>query len=124
MLRDYVLADPQVRRLFAVVICTFVGTLASREFLTTQGGAAFGALGLGSLYAPDPYNYAGHTNPANVREIRTDYTPKYFAEEEQYMLRIQHDFGSIRARRPKTSHGGIHNVVRHPKATRNVKRIG
>jgi outer membrane receptor protein involved in Fe transport len=76
---------------------TFVGTLASREFLTTQGGAAFGALGLGSLYAPDPYNYAGHTNPANVRQIRTDYTPKYFAQEEQYMLRIQHDFGGIKA---------------------------
>jgi iron complex outermembrane recepter protein len=76
---------------------TFVGTLASREFLTTQGGAAFGALGLGSLYDPDPYSYAGHTNPANVREIRTDYTPTYFAEEEQYMLRIQHDFGSIKA---------------------------
>jgi outer membrane receptor protein involved in Fe transport len=76
---------------------TFVGTLASREFLTTQGGAAFGALGLGSLYDRDPYNYAGHTNPTSVREIRTDYTPKYFAEEEQYMLRIQHDFGSIKA---------------------------
>ena len=76
---------------------TFVGTLASREFLTTQGGAGFGALGLGSLYNNDPYNYAGHTNPTNVREIRTDYTPKYFAEEEQYMLRIQHDFGSIKA---------------------------
>jgi len=76
---------------------TFVGTLASREFLTTQGGAGFGALGLGSLYAPDPYNYAGHTQPTDVRQIRTDYTPKYFAEEEQYMLRIQHDFGGIKA---------------------------
>ncbi len=76
---------------------TFVGTLTSREFLTTQGGAAFGALGLGSLYGADPYNYAGHTNPANVRDVRTDYTPTYFAEEEQYMLRIQHDFGSIKA---------------------------
>ncbi|OYX78025.1 MAG: TonB-dependent receptor [Sphingomonadales bacterium 32-65-25] len=76
---------------------TFVGTLSSREFLTTQGGAAFGALGLGSLYGTDAYNYAGHTNPTNVREIRTDYTPTYFAEEEQYMLRIQHDFGSIKA---------------------------
>ena len=76
---------------------TFVGTLTSREFLTTQGGAAFGALALGSLYGADPYNYAGHTNPTDVREVRTDYTPKYFAEEEQYMLRVQHDFGSIKA---------------------------
>ena len=76
---------------------TFVGTLASREFLITQGGAAFGALGLGSLYGTDPYNYAGNTNPADVRQIRTDFTPTYFAEEEQYMLRIQHDFGGIKA---------------------------
>ena len=76
---------------------TFVGTLASREFLTTQGGAGFGALGLGSLYGTDPYNYAGHTNPADVRQVRMDNTPTYFAEEEQYMLRIQHDFGGIKA---------------------------
>ena len=76
---------------------TFVGTLSSREFLTTQGGAAAGLLGLGSLYGTDAYNYPGNTNPANVREIRTDFTPNYFAEEEQYMLRIQHDFGGIKA---------------------------
>ncbi len=76
---------------------TFVGTLASREFLTTQGGAAFGALGLGSLYGTDPYNYAGNLSPLDKRQIRTDYTPTYFAEEEQYMLRVQHDFGSIKA---------------------------
>jgi outer membrane receptor protein involved in Fe transport len=76
---------------------TFVGTLASREFLTTQGGAAFGALGLGSLYGTDPYNFPGNTNPANVRQVRTDFDPTYFADEEQYMLRIAHDFGSIRA---------------------------
>jgi len=74
---------------------TFVGTLASREFLITQGGAAFGALGLGSLYGTDAYNFPGNTNPANVRQVRTDFTPTYFAEEEQYMLRVQHDFGGI-----------------------------
>jgi iron complex outermembrane recepter protein len=76
---------------------TFVGTLASREFLTTQGGAAFGALGLGSLYGTDPYNFPGNTNPANVRQVRTDFAPTYFADEEQYQLRIQHDFGPIKA---------------------------
>ncbi|MBU6166820.1 MAG: TonB-dependent receptor [Alphaproteobacteria bacterium] len=76
---------------------TFVGTLASREFLTTQGGAGFGALGLGSLYGTDPYNFAGNTNPPDLRQIRTDFTPTYFAEEEQYMLRVQHDFGGIKA---------------------------
>lgn len=76
---------------------TFVGTLASNEFLITQGGPAFGALGLGSLYGTDPYNFPGNTNPNSVREVRTDFTPNYFAEEEQYMLRVAHDFGSIRA---------------------------
>ncbi|WP_156256837.1 TonB-dependent receptor [Sandarakinorhabdus oryzae] len=75
---------------------TFVGTLASQQFLITQGGAAFGALGLTNLYGNDPYNYAGHTNPANVRQVRTDYTPTYFADEEQYMLRLQQNFGSIK----------------------------
>ena len=74
---------------------TFVGTLASREFLTTQGGAGFGALGLGSLYGPDPY--ANNVNPANVRQVRTDFAPTYFAEEQQYMLRVAHDFGGIKA---------------------------
>ncbi|WP_353217810.1 TonB-dependent receptor [Sandarakinorhabdus sp.] len=76
---------------------TFVGTLASREFLTTQGGPAFGALGLGSLYGTDPYNYPGNTNPASLREIRTDFTPTYLADEQQYMLRVAHEFGSIKA---------------------------
>jgi outer membrane receptor protein involved in Fe transport len=77
---------------------TFVGTLTSREFLTTQAGAQLGGLlALGSLYDIDPYNYAGHTNPADVRQVRTDFTPNYFAEEEQYMLRVAHDFGSIKA---------------------------
>ncbi|WP_310498173.1 TonB-dependent receptor [Sandarakinorhabdus sp.] len=74
---------------------TFVGTLASREFLTTQGGPGFAALGQGSLYGPDPY--INNVNPANVRQVRTDYTPTYFAKEQQYMLRVAHDFGGIKA---------------------------
>ena len=76
---------------------TFVGTLSSREFLTTQGGAAFGLLAQGSLYGNDAYNYPGNFNPANVRQVYTDTNPTYFAEEEQYMLRIAHDFGPIKA---------------------------
>jgi len=76
---------------------TFVGTLASREFLVTQAGAVGNLLGLGSLYGTDPYNFPGNTNPGNLRQVRTDFTPNYFAEEEQYMLRIQHDFGGIKA---------------------------
>lgn len=42
VLRDYVLADPQVRRLFAVVICTFVGTLAQDVLLEPYGALVLG----------------------------------------------------------------------------------
>ncbi len=42
VVRDYVLADPQVRRLFAVVICTFVGTLAQDVLLEPYGALVLG----------------------------------------------------------------------------------
>ncbi len=76
---------------------TFVGVLTSREFLGIQGGAAFANLGLGSLYGNDAYNYAANINPTDPRQVYTDYTPTYFAEELQIMGRIQHDFGGIKA---------------------------
>ena len=72
---------------------TFVGTLSSREFLTTQGGAAFAPLGLGSLYGPDAYS--GNVNPSDSRKVSTDYTPTYFTDEIQAQAKIEHDFGSI-----------------------------
>ncbi|MFZ4689513.1 MAG: TonB-dependent receptor [Polymorphobacter sp.] len=74
---------------------TFVGVLTSRELLRINGGAAFGgplsSAGLGSLYGPDPY--ANFQEPSDVRQVRTAFTPEYFAEEEQYQARIEHDFG-------------------------------
>jgi BCD family chlorophyll transporter-like MFS transporter len=42
VLRRYVLADPQVRRLFAVVICTFIGTLAQDVLLEPYGALVLG----------------------------------------------------------------------------------
>ncbi len=71
---------------------TFVGTLSSREFLQTQGG--LGAFGLGSLYGPDPY--ASRTNPANVRQVETDFEPEYFSKEEQYQIRLEQELGSLK----------------------------
>jgi iron complex outermembrane recepter protein len=71
---------------------TFVGTLTSREFLTIRGIPA--ALGLGSLYGPD--SNAGFVNPANVREVRTDFTPEYFTSEQQYQARIDQEFGAMK----------------------------
>ena len=74
---------------------TFVGVLTSRELLRINGGAAFGgplsSAGLGSLYGPDPY--ANFQEPSDVRQVRTAFTPEYFAEEQQFQGRIEHDFG-------------------------------
>ena len=42
VVRDYVWADPQVRRLFAVVICTFIGTLAQDVLLEPYGALVLG----------------------------------------------------------------------------------
>jgi outer membrane receptor protein involved in Fe transport len=78
---------------------TFVGVLSSRELLRINGGAAFGGplstAGLGSLYGPDPY--ANFQEPRDVRQVRTAFTPEYFAEEQQYQGRIEHDFGAVKA---------------------------
>lgn len=80
---------------------TFVGVLSSRELLainTAAGGPAFQALfaglGLGSLYGPD--SYSGFVNPADVRQVRTDFTPEYQATEEQYQARLEQDIGSMK----------------------------
>ncbi len=73
---------------------TFVGTLSSREFLTTQGGPAIGALGLGSIYGPDAY--INNVNPSDPRQVITDFTPEYFTDELHAMARVEHDFGSFR----------------------------
>ena len=72
---------------------TFVGTLSSREFLTSQGGPAIGALALGSLYGTDAYQ--GNVNPADPRKVSTDYTPTYFTDELQAQVRVTHDFGGV-----------------------------
>ena len=48
----------------------------------------------GSLYqSPDAYGNA--TNPADPRVINADFDPTYFASEQQYQLKLFHDFGSV-----------------------------
>jgi len=73
---------------------TFPATLGSREFLTTQGGAGIGALGLGSLYGRDFNSTA--INPSDPRQVVTDFNPTYFTDEIHAMARIEHDFGAFR----------------------------
>jgi iron complex outermembrane recepter protein len=70
---------------------TFVGTLTSREFFATQGLPT--ALALGSLYGPD--SYSNFVNPADVRQVRTDFTPEYFSDEQQYQARIDQELGNM-----------------------------
>lgn len=71
---------------------TFVGTLSSREFLAVNGIPS--AFGLGSLYGPDAYS--SQVNPANPRQVNTDYTPTYFTSEQQYQARLEQEFGSMK----------------------------
>lgn len=73
---------------------TLAGVQTSREFLNIASGGRLTSFGLGSVYGPDAF--AGVANPADVRTVRTDYEPTYFAEEQQYTLRLYHDFGRIR----------------------------
>ena len=73
---------------------TLATILTSREFLTISGAGALAPFALGSVYqAAD--SFAGVTNPADVRRVRVDYEPTYFAEEQQYTLKLFHDFGPV-----------------------------
>jgi iron complex outermembrane recepter protein len=67
------------------------GILGSREFFATQGLPT--ALSLGSLYGPD--TYANNVNPANVRQVNTDFTPEYFASETMYEARLNQELGNM-----------------------------
>jgi outer membrane receptor protein involved in Fe transport len=71
---------------------TFTGVLSSREFLAANGIPA--AFGLGSLYGPD--GNALTVNPANVRQVSTDFDPEYFTSEQQYQARLEQEFGSLK----------------------------
>ncbi len=71
---------------------SFVGVLSSREFLAFQGIPS--AFGLGSLYGPDAN--ASLVNPADVRQVRADFTPEYFTDERQYQARLEQEFGSFK----------------------------
>lgn len=70
---------------------TFTGTLGSEEFLQLNGLPP--GFGLNSLYGPD--GYANFDEPNDVRQVRTQFTPEYFADELQLQAHLEHNFGDI-----------------------------
>ena len=71
---------------------TLASILTSQEFLTAAGAGSLAPFALGSVYQAQD-TYFGISNPASVRNVRIDYEPTYFAEEQQYTLKLFHDFG-------------------------------
>ena len=79
---------------------SFTGTLTSRETYRALGGSAlpfFQLLGLGTLNNPTLATdfYGNNPTLTDLRQVYTDYNPTYFAEEEQYQARFEHDFGKV-----------------------------
>jgi outer membrane receptor protein involved in Fe transport len=70
---------------------TFTGTLGSEEFLQLNGLPP--GFGLNSLYGPD--GYANFDEPNDVRQVRTQFTPEYFADELQLQAHLEHNFGAV-----------------------------
>ena len=72
---------------------TLANVLTSREFIAVGVSPGLAGFGLGSVYGTD--TFAGVQNPNDVRTVRVDWTPTYFAEEEQYTAKFFHDFGGL-----------------------------
>ena len=73
-------------------------TVATAAFRTSpQGNAVANALiGLasGSLYGAN--GFSGAIVPADPRQVYTAYQPRYFADEVNAEIKIQHDFGKVK----------------------------
>jgi outer membrane receptor protein involved in Fe transport len=70
---------------------TLAAILTSREFFRINN-AALTNFGLGSLYGADNF-FGGVVNPADLRTVRTDFNPTYFAKEEHLMARVEQELG-------------------------------
>ncbi|HEX9966115.1 MAG TPA: TonB-dependent receptor [Allosphingosinicella sp.] len=70
---------------------TLAAILTSREFFRINNPVLTN-FGLGSLYGPDNF-FGGVVNPADLRTVRTDFNPTYFAKEEHLMARIEQEIG-------------------------------
>ncbi|WP_328804906.1 TonB-dependent receptor [Parasphingopyxis marina] len=82
---------------------TLAAVLSSNELFAIQSApfaavdpglpATLTALGLTSIYGTD--QYANATNPSDLRRIRADFDPTYYAEEWLIQGRLEHDFGPV-----------------------------
>lgn len=74
----------------------FFATLSSRQFLSFNGipGALPNLLAITDLYGAD--TNAGAVSPASARQVRTDFDPEYFTDEQQYQARLEQEFGSMK----------------------------
>ena len=70
---------------------TLGAILSSREFFRINN-AALTNFGLGSVYGADPF-FGGAVNPAELRTVRIDFNPTYFAEETHLMARLEQELG-------------------------------
>ncbi|WP_243450682.1 TonB-dependent receptor [Sandarakinorhabdus glacialis] len=76
---------------------TLGSILTSKQFLALNGfGPAAGLLALNNLNGTSNM-FTGEVNPADLRTVNTGYEPQFQSEEQQYMARVRHDFGSITA---------------------------
>ncbi len=78
---------------------TLASLFASQQFLGSP--AIFGALApalkplaIANLYGPDAYT--GAINPQDPRQVYTAYQPRYFADEINATIKIEHDFGKFK----------------------------
>ncbi len=81
---------------------TLASILTSREFNRIALGGLNGvipgftnSISLGSVYDPNSNVYRNAGNPADPRQITTDYNPTYATREEQYQARIDQEFGAM-----------------------------
>jgi iron complex outermembrane recepter protein len=70
---------------------TLAAILSSREFFTINSPTLTN-FGLTSIYGQDVF-FGGVVNPADLRTIRSDFTPTYFAQEYHLMGRLEQELG-------------------------------
>ena len=72
---------------------TLAGILTSREFIAVGVSPALAPFGLGSVYNDDGDLFSNSINPANVRQVFSDFTPTYYARDWLVQARLEQAIG-------------------------------